>query len=304
MEEFTRELPDGSSMHCPFVRNRCSNGIIIPLASTTLSSAMSPAPAPLSLQLAHLNKDISVDSLDAAAGVRGQQKESIRLPPLSSSSSSASSSTFSRSETFEKLLVDHSLPIIVDDLADSTDSTCSDVNPHFNMSEYIEDSFLDQAAHAVNHSSPLHPVLLDKMEPVGAPQKRLMFPGLFNRLIFLRRVVSDSDLPQKLCCLADNEVQFHVYHSNTINEHSIELNLMNTYGSDSELHVWSHDCAEQRRFANERQQQLLINSKESKEKLSHIERMVSATKPWPRRRRHERFSSLADPHEFRRQRRG
>ena len=34
------------------------------------------------------------------------------------------------------------------------------------------------------------------------------------------------------------------------------MNLINTYGSDSELHVWSHDCAEQRRFLDERQQQL------------------------------------------------
>ncbi len=109
-----------------------------------------------------------------------------------------------------------------------------------------------------------------------SPRKRLMFPGLLNRLIFLRRVLSDSDLQQKLCCMGENEIQFHVYHSNTINEHSIELNLMNTYGSDSELHVWSHDCAEQRRFANERQQQqqLLITSNQSQSKLSHIERMV------------------------------
>ena len=51
------------------------------------------------------------------------------------------------------------------------------------------------------------------------------------------------------------KIQSHVYHSNIINEHSVEVNLMNTYGSDTELHVWSHDCAEQRRFLNERQQQ-------------------------------------------------
>ena len=35
----------------------------------------------------------------------------------------------------------------------------------------------------------------------------------------------------------------------------LKFNLINTYGSDTELHVWSHDCAEQRRFLNERQQQ-------------------------------------------------
>ena len=51
---------------------------------------------------------------------------------------------------------------------------------------------------------------------------------------------------------------------------------MNTYGSESELHVWSHDCAEQRRFASERQQQAILRSNQSHSKLSHIERMVSS----------------------------
>ncbi|UJR26038.1 hypothetical protein I4U23_007384 [Adineta vaga] len=269
LEEFTRELSDGSSILCPFVRNRCSNGIIIPLASTTLSSTLSP---PLPLQSNPLDKDISIDSLEAATADNPQQKTPTLRPSLSLVSSSSSSSTFSRSETFEKILTNHSLPIIMDDLADSTDSTCSDVNPLFNMSEYIEDNFLDQD----HQSSSSQPQIPNPNESIK-PQKRLMFPGLFNRLIFLRRVLSDSDLQQKLCCLTDNEIQYHVYHSNTIHEHSIELNLTNTYGSESELHVWSHDCAEQRRFVNERQQQLLIQSKESKAKLSHIERMIRMT---------------------------
>ncbi|CAF4745172.1 unnamed protein product, partial [Rotaria socialis] len=39
LEQFTRELSDASSIICPFVRNRCSNGIIIPLASTALISS-------------------------------------------------------------------------------------------------------------------------------------------------------------------------------------------------------------------------------------------------------------------------
>ena len=86
------------------------------------------------------------------------------------------------------------------------------------------------------------------------PEKRLLFPGLLNRLIFLRRVVSDSNLRDKDYCINENENLAHVYHSNTINEHSFEVNLTNTYGSDSELHVWSHDCAEQRRFTQERYQ--------------------------------------------------
>ena len=97
---------------------------------------------------------------------------------------------------------------------------------------------------------------------------------LLNRLVFLRRVLSDSDLGQKICCIGEKETKFHVYHSNTINEHSVELNLTNTYGSESELHVWSHDFAEQRRFLSERQQQTLIPSNSPQSNLSHIEQMV------------------------------
>ncbi|CAF1273313.1 unnamed protein product [Adineta steineri] len=269
LEEFSRELSDGSSIICPFVRNHCSNGIIIPLASTTLSTSL-PAPSSTILPI----KDISLDSLDDAAN--SLVKEQTIVPSASSSSSSSSSSTFSRSETFEKILNKHSLPIILDDLPDSTDSTCSDVNPLFNMSEYIEDNFLDQDINSIEHSLILNSTIKNQIETMK-PQKRLMFPGLINRLIFLRRVLSDSDLQQKLCCIAENEIQFHVYHTNTINEHSIELNLLNTYGSESELHVWSHDCAEQRRFVDERQKQFLLTSKQSQAKLSHIERMIRMT---------------------------
>ena len=259
LEEFSRELSEGSSIICPFVRNRCSNGIIIPLASTTLSSSLPPLLP---------DKDISLDSLDGADSPQPKDQT------ITSSSSSSSSTTFSRSETFEKILIKSSLPNLIDDLADSTDSTCSDLNQLFNMSEYIEDNFIDQDDSCTEHSSVYNPTIINKTR-ILKPQKRLMFPGLLNRLIFLRRVLSDSDLRQKVCCIEENEIQFHVYHSNTINEHSIELNLMNTYGSESELHVWSHDCAEQRRFVNDRQQQLLITSNQTQSKLSHIERMVN-----------------------------
>jgi hypothetical protein len=213
-------------------------------------------PRPLS------TKDISLDSLD---GADSPQPKEVR----NTSSSSSSSTTFSRSETFEKV---HIKSNITDDLADSTDSTSSDLNQLFNMSEYIEDNFIDHDGN--EHSSVYnHPTLRNPIRSLK-PQKRLLFPGLLNRLIFLRRVLSDSDLQQKVCCIGENEIQFHVYHSNTINEHSIELNLLNTYGSESELHVWSHDCAEQRRFVDERQQQ----SNQSQSKSSHIERMVKTKK--------------------------
>lgn len=270
LEEFSRELSDGSTIICPFVRNRCSNGIIIPLASTTLSSSL-PSPSQGILP----DKDISLDSLDGADSP--QPKETTRTSS-SSTSPLSSSPIFSRSETYDKVQIQTSLPNIIDDLADSTDSTCSDINQVFNISEYIEDNFLGQDDNCTEHSiTNFNSIIINKIRHIK-PQKRLMFPGLLNRLIFLRRFLSDSDLRQKVCCIEENEIQFHVYHSNTIHEHSIELNLTNTYGSDTELHVWSHDCAEQRRFIDERrrqqQQQLLETSSQSPTKLSHIERMV------------------------------
>ena len=262
LEEFSRELSDGSVVHCPFVRNRCSNGIIIPLASTTLTSLPLPTLP---------DKDISMDSLDGADSPQPDEQ----MLNSSSSSSSSSSSAFSPSETFEKLLIRTSLPNNIDDLADSTDSTCSDLNQMFHISEYVEDDFIVQDDHCSEQQlSNFHSTRM-KILRTSRPRKRLMFPGIINHLIYLRRVLSDSDLRQKVCGIGENEVESQVYHSNTIHEHSVELNLMNTYGSDSELHVWSRDCAEQRRFAHERQQQqLLINSNQSQTKLSHLERMV------------------------------
>lgn len=260
LEEFSRELSDGSTIHCPFVRNRCSNGIIIPLASTTLTSVPLPTLP---------DKDLSMDSLD---GADSPQPHEQTLSP--SSSSSSSSSAFSPSETFEKLLIRTSLPNDIDDLADSTDSTCSDLNQMFHISEYVEDNFIGQDEDCSEHLSTFHSTRMKTIRTTQ-PRKRLMFPGLINHLIYLRRVLSDSDLRQKVCCIGENEIESQVYHSNIIHEHSVEVNLMNTYGSDSELHVWSRDCAEQRRFAHERQQQqLLINTNQSQAKLSHFERMV------------------------------
>ena len=251
------------------MRNRCSNGIIIPLASTTLSSSSS-SPTPVLL----LDKDISLDSLDDADSSQPKNQTTTSSSSSSSSSSSFLATTLSRSETFEKVEMKHSLPIIIDDLTDSTDSMCSDVCQLFSISEYIEDNFIEQNDNSNERSSEMNTLILNNIR-TSKPRKRLMFPGLLNRLIFLRRVLSDSDLEQKLCCLGEKETKFHVYHSNTINEHSVELNLTNTYGSESELHVWSHDCAEQRRFVNKRRQKSLVMSNQPRSNLSHIERMVS-----------------------------
>ena len=121
LEQFTQELLDNPSFLCPFVRNRCSNGEPISLTSTTLTS---------------LNKDISLDSLDSS-----QSEEQT----ITSSSSSSSSTTFSRSEIFENVLITQTLT----DLTDSTSSTTST----FNMSEYIEDHFMEQDDDNNNSSS-------------------------------------------------------------------------------------------------------------------------------------------------------
>ncbi|CAF4583464.1 unnamed protein product, partial [Rotaria magnacalcarata] len=80
-------------------------------------------------------------------------------------------------ETFEKLITKESLPIITDDLADSTDSTCSDLNQLFHISEYIEDNFIGQDDHSNEHiSSSLHMPIKNSIGTKKHPEKRLMFP--------------------------------------------------------------------------------------------------------------------------------
>ncbi|UJR22897.1 hypothetical protein I4U23_025925 [Adineta vaga] len=225
LKEFTQELSDGTLFLCPFVRNRYSNIVPIPLASTP---TLSPP------------KDISLDSLNSPDL---QQDTTLSL-------SSSSSSIFSYSETFEKVLTAETLSNISDDAADTTSSSSAT----FNMSEYIEDHFIDHDDSASDGSSSLETTILDQSISTK-PQKRLLFPGALNHLIFFRRISSDSDLQRKTFALHESENSSHVYHANTINEHSVEVHLINTYGSDTELQVWSHDCAEQRRFLDERQQQ-------------------------------------------------
>ncbi|CAF5158091.1 unnamed protein product, partial [Rotaria sp. Silwood1] len=77
---------DNSSLLQPFVHNFYSNATSIPLIST--------------------NKDISLDSLDNSQTIQ-------------------SSTTFSRSETFDKILTTPSLPNIIDNIDDSTSSSSS-----------------------------------------------------------------------------------------------------------------------------------------------------------------------------------
>ncbi|CAF4257390.1 unnamed protein product, partial [Rotaria magnacalcarata] len=70
----------------------------ITLTSTTMSSS---------------SKDISLDSLDSP-----QSKEQVTPP-------AAAAATFCRSETYDKVVIKSTLPVIIDDLDDSTSSASS-----------------------------------------------------------------------------------------------------------------------------------------------------------------------------------
>jgi hypothetical protein len=66
---------------------------------------------------------------------------------------------------------------------------------------------------------------------------RLVFPARLGRIIFFRRIVSESDIYQKLCS-KDNEINHNVYHLDTIRDYSMEFYMLTTYGSDSQLRAW------------------------------------------------------------------
>jgi hypothetical protein len=66
---------------------------------------------------------------------------------------------------------------------------------------------------------------------------RLVFPERLGRIIFYRRILSESDIYQKLCS-KDNEINHNVYHLDTIRDYSMEFYMLTTYGSDSQLRAW------------------------------------------------------------------
>jgi len=66
---------------------------------------------------------------------------------------------------------------------------------------------------------------------------RLVFPSRLGRIVFYRRVLSDSDIYQKLCS-KDNEINHNVYHLDTIRDYAMEFYMLTTYGSDSQLRAW------------------------------------------------------------------
>lgn len=66
---------------------------------------------------------------------------------------------------------------------------------------------------------------------------RLVFPKRLGRILFDRRVLSDSDIYQKMFS-KENEINNNVYHLDTIRDYSMEFYMLTTYGSDSQLGAW------------------------------------------------------------------
>ena len=218
-EGYSQELSNDLAFSSPFVFNCCPNGTSTSVISATISS---------------LDKDISLDNLDSP-----QSKNQINI----------STTYVVRSETFENILPPQTLQNITDNFLDSTSSTSAAYTL-----EHINDHFIDHDDSDSINSLSFETAIINQNSSMK-PQKRLLQPGSLNRLILIRQTLSDSDLQQKQFYINGSKNQFHVYHSNVINEHSVQINLMNTYGSDSELPAWSHDCTEQRRFFNQREQQ-------------------------------------------------
>ncbi|CAF0923671.1 unnamed protein product [Didymodactylos carnosus] len=76
-------------------------------------------------------------------------------------------------------------------------------------------------------------------------ERRLVFPSRLGRILFFRRVLSDSDIYQKLCS-KENEIRHNVYHLDTIRDYSMEYYMLTTFGSDSQLRAWTDDYWETR----------------------------------------------------------
>ncbi len=66
---------------------------------------------------------------------------------------------------------------------------------------------------------------------------RLVFPSRLGRIVFYRRILSESDIYQKLCS-KDHEIKHNVYHLDTIRDYAMEFYMLTTYGSDSQLRAW------------------------------------------------------------------
>jgi len=106
---------------------------------------------------------------------------------------------------------------LIDDNLSSEESELSETTSSSSLSQLIKPSILP-----LNRKSLTH---------------RLVFPSRLGRIIFYRRILSDSDIYQKLCS-KDNEIKHNVYHLDTIRDYAMEFYMLTTYGSDSQLRAW------------------------------------------------------------------
>jgi hypothetical protein len=81
------------------------------------------------------------------------------------------------------------------------------------------------------------PSSLIKPKSISSVVHRLVFPARLGRMIFFRRILSDSDIYQKNCS-KDSEILHNVYHLDTIRDYSMEFYMLTTYASDSQLRAW------------------------------------------------------------------
>jgi hypothetical protein len=90
-----------------------------------------------------------------------------------------------------------------------------------------------------NLNRPYTPLSSSLIKPKSIPSlvHRLIFPGRLGRMIFYRRILSDSDIYQKICS-KDSEILHNVYHLDTIRDYSMEFYMLTTYASDSQLRAW------------------------------------------------------------------
>jgi hypothetical protein len=105
-----------------------------------------------------------------------------------------------------------------------------------------EESELNKITSSSSSSSLSPPITSLIKTPNNSPERkslvhRLVFPSRLGRIVFYRRVLSDSDIYQKLCS-KDNEINHNVYHLDTIRDYAMEFYMLTTYGSDSQLRAW------------------------------------------------------------------
>lgn len=105
----------------------------------------------------------------------------------------------------------------------------------------IDDNLSSEESELSHSKSPLPSPIIPSLTKPSNERKSLLhhlvFPTRLGRIVFYRRILSESDIYQKLCS-KDNEIQHNVYHLDTIRDYAMEFYMLATYGSDSQLRAW------------------------------------------------------------------